>query len=106
VSDGAEAVAVNESLPFITWQAVDRLLQLLRECEKWDTQKPHVYPHSEGGLQLEWRTDSGRSIEVELFNGGRVTYFDGGQEPVEVIDVPFRPVVIIGDVANIYSLEE
>jgi hypothetical protein len=72
------------SLPFITWQVVDRTLHLLDECQRQGMAKPRVYPNHNGGVQVKWCTDSGHLIEVDLVNGGAVTFIEEGAEPCDM----------------------
>ena len=91
------------SVPFITWQVVDRLMLLLRECRRRGVPEPFVYPNSGGGVQLEWRFGDGNGPEVELLNADRVTYFDPTADSTELCSVTFDAVSIIDWVVELYA---
>jgi hypothetical protein len=90
------------SVPFITWQVVDRLLILLRECRRQGIPEPYVYPNGGGGVQLEWRFDDRNGPELELLNANRVTYFDPEVDPPDVRSIPFDAPSIIGEIGKVY----
>lgn len=51
-----------------TLKHTERILLAILDAE---IAAPTIYPSGDGGIQLEWRTDT-RVIEVELLNEGRV----------------------------------
>lgn len=89
--------AAAGSLPFITWQVVDRLLALLRECRRRGEIEPTVLPDSNGGVRLVWTVADGSRVEVELLNAGRMvlhgTMTEGRFSPADIMDSVTGPVI-------------
>jgi hypothetical protein len=46
---------------------IDFLELLLAQCVEHNVPRPLMYPSGEGGIQLEWRTDTS-GVEIEIYN--------------------------------------
>ncbi len=76
----------------ITYTAVIRSLEALRDVMSVDSARPSLTPTPEGGLQFEWH-DAGWDVEIEIEPDGRVETWGQHLHNGAAFDGPFASTV-------------